>query len=97
MQPKIIFNNTNNGRQTVAAVPQGVCSQRIDIILEDGVIQDVAFTGGCMGNAQGLSSLLRGMKASVAIERLSGIDCNYKGTSCPDQLAQVLKIVTEKE
>lgn len=93
IEPKIIFNNTVNGRQTVVAQPQGVCSQRIDLVIENGIIQEVEYTGGCSGNTQGLAKLLKGMPATEAIERLEGIDCNWKGTSCPDQLAKVLKAV----
>ena len=67
---------------------QGTCSSQIDFELdEQGVIRDVQFTGGCHGNLQGISVLLRGMKAADAIAKLQGIRCGYKNTSCPDQLA----------
>lgn len=69
----------------------GTCSRRIDIRLEDGIIREVVFTGGCHGNTQGLAALLKGMKAAEAVQRLEGIDCRGKGTSCPDQLAKSLK------
>lgn len=69
----------------------GTCSRQIDIELEDGVIRNVSFTGGCHGNTQGVAALLRGMRAEEAIARLAGIDCRGKGTSCPDQLARALK------
>lgn len=71
----------------------GTCSRQIDIVLEDGVIRSVTFTGGCSGNTQGVAALVRGMKAAEAIARLEGIDCRGKGTSCPDQLAKALKQV----
>ena len=71
--------------------PQGVCSRRIQVDVEGGVIRDVAFTGGCNGNLKGISSLVKGMKAEDAIARLSGICCGTKGTSCPDQLSQALR------
>ena len=71
--------------------PKGVCSTSIDIELEDGVVKSVAFTGGCNGNLQGISHLIQGMKAEEAIQRLKGIRCGFKSTSCPDQLAQALK------
>ena len=96
MSPRIIFNHTDGTRQTVSAIPMGVCSQQIDVVVEDGIIAKVAFSGGCSGNTQGLSALLQGMKVTDAIQRLQGIDCNYKGTSCPDQLAQVLKVMVGK-
>lgn len=72
---------------------KGVCSTSIDIILDNGIIESVTFHGGCNGNLQGISSLVRGMKAEEAIERLKGIHCGFKSTSCPDQLAEALKIM----
>ena len=71
--------------------PKGVCSRQIDIVVEDGVIQSVKFTGGCNGNTKGISSLVKGMKVEDVIDRLQGIDCNGKGTSCPAQLAKALE------
>lgn len=69
---------------------QGTCSRVIEIEIEDNVIKDVAFTGGCHGNLQGIGRLVRGMQAEEVIARLSGIRCGAKATSCPDQLAQAL-------
>ena len=69
---------------------KGTCSTMIDVELKDGVIDSVKFTGGCNGNLQGISSLVRGMKATDAIERMRGIRCGFKNTSCPDQLAIAL-------
>ena len=63
------------------------------IEVEDGVIQAVSVLGGCSGNLQGISSLLRGMRVEDAIARMEGIHCGRKATSCPDQLAQALKTV----
>lgn len=71
--------------------PTGTCSQRIDLTLDDAVILDAAFTGGCHGNTQGIAALVRGMRAEEAIARLAGIDCRGRGTSCPDQLAEALR------
>ena len=71
--------------------PKGVCSQRMTIELEDGVIRDVQILGGCNGNLQGIAALVRGMKAQEAIERMQGIRCGFKNTSCPDQLAKALE------
>lgn len=70
--------------------PKGVCSRSIDIELDGDIIKKVLFTGGCNGNLQGISVLLCGMKAEDAIARLKGINCNGKGTSCPDQLSKAL-------
>ncbi len=71
--------------------PSGVCSRKIDIDVENGIIQKVVFTGGCAGNTQGVSRLLVGMTVEDAIARLDGIRCGFRPTSCPDQLAKALK------
>ncbi len=72
-------------------IPSGVCSRRIDVTIEDGIIRQVTFTGGCNGNTQGVSALVEGMPVEKVIARLEGIDCHGKGTSCPDQLACALR------
>ncbi|HIZ19440.1 MAG TPA: TIGR03905 family TSCPD domain-containing protein [Firmicutes bacterium] len=71
--------------------PRGVCSQGITFELEDGVVRNVRFTGGCSGNTQGVARLVDGMPAEEAVKRLSGIRCGMKPTSCPDQLARAIK------
>ena len=71
--------------------PQGVCSQKIDFEIEDGKVTNVHFLGGCNGNTQGISRLIEGMDVNEAISRLEGIQCGFKGTSCPDQLAKAFK------
>ena len=70
---------------------KGTCSSAIDIEVNNGVIESVAFTGGCNGNLKGISALVKGMTVEDAISRLEGISCGFKNTSCPDQLAQALK------
>lgn len=71
---------------------KGTCSQMIDFEIDDnGLIRNVVFTGGCNGNLQGISRLVEGMKVEEAINKLEGIRCGYKSTSCPDQLARALK------
>ena len=70
---------------------KGTCSTSIDVELKDGVIDSVKFTGGCNGNLQGISALVKGMKPEEAISRLKGIRCGFKPISCPDQLAQALE------
>lgn len=70
---------------------KGTCSSAIDVELKDGVIESVKFTGGCNGNLQGISALVKGMTPEEAIGRLKGIRCGFKQTSCPDQLAQALE------
>ena len=76
---------------TYTYTPQGVCSRSITMEVEDGVIRSVSFFGGCDGNLKGISSLVVGMKVEDAVQRLEGIRCGYKSTSCPDQLAKALK------
>ena len=75
----------------ISYTPKLVCSRKIDIDVEDGIIRQVKFSGGCAGNTQGVASLLVGMTVEDAIARLSGIRCGFKPTSCPDQLAEALK------
>lgn len=70
---------------------KGTCSRMIEIEIEEGLIQDVRFTGGCHGNLQGIGALVKGMKPEEVIGRLDGILCGSKATSCPDQLSQALK------
>ena len=73
--------------------PRGVCSRNINFDLEDGIIKNVKFTGGCNGNTQGISMLVKGMRVEDVIQRLDNIDCGGRGTSCPDQLAKALKTI----
>ena len=75
--------------------PKGVCSQQIIIEQNDDVIENLRVLGGCNGNLQGISALVRGMKAQDAIERLRGIRCGFKNTSCPDQIAKALEEALE--
>lgn len=75
---------------------KGTCSTSIDVELKDGVIDSVKFTGGCNGNLQGISALVKGMKPEDAISRLKGIRCGFKPTSCPDQLAHALEEMIAK-
>ena len=71
--------------------PQGVCSQLMEVEVEDGKIRRVEVVGGCSGNLQGISRLVVGMDVEEAISRMEGIRCGYKPTSCPDQLAKALQ------
>lgn len=70
---------------------KGTCSSSIDIAVEDGIVAEVRYHGGCSGNTQGVAALVRGMKIEDAIERMAGIRCGFKSTSCPDQLATALR------
>ena len=75
--------------------PEGVCSYEMIIEVEGDTIKKVTIEGGCAGNTVGVSRLVEGMKIEEAIKRLKGIQCGYKGTSCPDQLAIALKKIIE--
>ncbi|MCI8776454.1 MAG: TIGR03905 family TSCPD domain-containing protein [Oscillospiraceae bacterium] len=72
-------------------IPKGVCSRQINIEIEDGVLKNVEYIGGCNGNLKGIAALVKGMKVEDVIEKLENIKCGMKNTSCPDQLAQALK------
>ena len=72
---------------------RGTCSREIQFEVNDGVVSKVSFVSGCNGNLQGIGQLVEGMKVEDVIKRLKGIDCNGKGTSCPDQLAKALEEV----
>ena len=77
--------------------PQGVCAREMHVELdEQGVIRNLEVAGGCSGNLQGIAALVRDMPAAEAIERLRGIRCGFKSTSCPDQLAKGLMKILEK-
>lgn len=69
----------------------GVCSKEIRFNIKDGRLRDVHFISGCNGNLQGICRLVEGMEVHEVIHRLKGINCNGKGTSCPDQLAKALE------
>ncbi len=88
----IVKDEVVDGVRYVTATPsEKVCSTQIDIEIKDGTVQKVVYTRGCEGNAKGIGALIKGMKVEEAIRRLEGINCGKRGTSCPDQLAKVLK------
>lgn len=70
--------------------PQGVCSRNLTFDIEDGIVKNVRFQGGCHGNLQGIAALCEGKPAEEIINTISGIRCGFKSTSCPDQLAKAL-------
>ncbi len=76
---------------TITYKTKGTCSSKMTVEVDGGVVQSLKVDGGCSGNLQGISSLVRGMKVEDVIARLEGIRCGFKPTSCPDQLAQALK------
>ena len=75
----------------ISYTTSGTCARRIEIDVEDGIVKNVEYIGGCSGNTQGVAALVRGMTVEEAIARLEGIRCGFKSTSCPDQLAKALK------
>ena len=76
--------------------PRGTCSRKMTVDVEGDIIRDVKIEGGCSGNLQGITNLVKGMKVDDAIEKMKGIKCGSKPTSCPDQLALALEQAKEK-
>lgn len=70
---------------------KGVCCSEINFEIENNIIKSVSFTGGCSGNTTGISSLVKGMSVDEVINRLEGVHCGSRPTSCPDQLSKALK------
>lgn len=75
----------------------GVCSRSIDFTIENGIITSICFHGGCDGNTQGITKLAVGMKPEQVVERLKGIKCGFKDSSCPDQLAQAIEEILQSD
>ena len=89
---RIVSDEVVDGVRYVVAAPSAlVCSKQIDIQIKDGIILSVKYTRGCDGNAKGIGALIKDMTVEEAIRRLEGITCGKRPTSCPDQLAKVLK------
>ena len=76
---------------------QGTCCRQMNISIEDGVIVDVDFVGGCAGNLIGIKHLVKGMRLEDVIAKFKGITCGSKSTSCPDQLAKCLTMFLEEK
>ena len=76
---------------------RGTCSSMMEVEVVDGIVKEVKITGGCSGNLQGISKLVQGMPAKEVIDRLSGIRCGPRRTSCPDQLAIALSKCVEEQ
>lgn len=70
---------------------KGTCSSAIEFEVEDGILKDIKFHGGCQGNTTGVAALAKGLPIDEVIDRLSGIQCGFRGTSCPDQLSKALE------
>ena len=90
----LISDKTEGGIRKASFLTCGVvCSSQIDIELEGDTLKSVRYTGGCNGNLQGIGALVAGMNKDEVIERLSGINCKGRGTSCPDQLSRALEML----
>lgn len=76
--------------------PQGVCARGLSFEIEDNIVKNIEFMGGCSGNTQGVAALAEGMDANELIDRLAGIRCGFKSTSCPDQLAKAVAKALEE-
>lgn len=76
--------------------PHGVCSAQIDFEIDGDIVKNIQFTRGCNGNTQGVAKLADGMKVTDVIARLKGLNCNGRGTSCPDQLARALELALQE-
>ena len=76
---------------------KGVCSQLINVEVENNIVTSVEFVGGCNGNTKGIAALVEGMPVDEVVKRLEGIQCGSRPTSCPDQLAKALKKVAEEQ
>lgn len=97
MPSKIPIENSTKGDDYMQKYfPKGVCSREIIFDVDGGKIKDVEFVGGCEGNLKGISHLVEGMDIDEVIDKLSGIRCGFKNTSCPDQFSKALKEYKEK-
>lgn len=81
--------------QTYEFTPKGVCSRKMTFEIEGDTICSLQVEGGCNGNLKGIASLVKGKKIQEVIDALDGIQCGFKNTSCPDQIAQALKAYTK--
>lgn len=77
--------------------PQGVCSREMKIYYENGIVQDFEVVGGCNGNLKGVGALVKGMKLEDVKNRLQGIRCGFRNTSCPDQLSKAIDEILSKK
>lgn len=84
-------------KKTIQYIPKDVCSKCMYVIVDDNKIEDVKFIGGCQGSATGIQRLIKGMEVKDVIDKLEGVPCGNRTTSCPDQLTKCLKEYLEKE
>ncbi|MBQ7140572.1 MAG: TIGR03905 family TSCPD domain-containing protein [Bacilli bacterium] len=82
-------------KRMIEYIPTGVCSRKIIIEIENDIINNLKVIGGCSGNLLGISALCKGMKVDEVIQKLNGIKCGMKHTSCPDQISKALLSIKE--
>lgn len=82
--------------ETIEYTPVGVCSRKMFIDVEDGIVKKYRVIGGCPGNSLGIAAMVKDQKIDDVIQKLEGIKCGARSTSCPDQLAKALKQYKEK-
>lgn len=75
----------------------GTCSTLIEVELDGNIVKNVKFTGGCNGNLQAIPILVKGMTVEQVEEKLSGISCGGRPTSCGDQLARACRAAYEAQ
>lgn len=81
----------------ISYAPKGICAKKVDFDVEDGVVKNIVFVGGCDGNHKGLAALAEGMTPEEIIKRMKGITCGFRATSCPDQLTAALEEYLKKQ
>ncbi len=84
-----------NGTDLVRFQPNGVCCKLMQLRIKDNIIEDVEFVGGCSGNLKGIGVLIRGMNINEVTQKLSGLPCGSRPTSCPDQLTKGIEAYLE--
>ena len=90
LEPRTMQPSCGNDDLSTVFIPKGVCSKMIRFHVEDGALHDVVFTGGCPGNLEAIGRLVEGMAVSDVIDKLGGICCGSKSTSCADQLVKAV-------
>lgn len=88
---------SENGADIIKYIPESVCSKFMQLRIKNDIIEDIEILGGCSGNLSGISNLIRGMNINDVVEKLQGIPCGNKPTSCPDQLSKALAAYIEEK
>ena len=84
--------------EIIEYITTGTCCKQMRIEVDNDIVKNVEFLGGCQGNLQGIANLVVGMNIEEVRSKLKGIRCGAKATSCPDQLATCLEqYIQQKE